>query len=53
MKYKFSFYGRKIGGIGIKSKYVKLIEDENKNKALLLLYDTYEHLSDVNIDEVP
>jgi hypothetical protein len=47
--FKFSFVGRLIGSIGKSYKCFKTIEAYTCVEAELKLYDTHEHITDLNI----
>lgn len=43
-KYKIEFYGKVKGAIGSFSSFVVYVEAEDETKALVKLYDNYEHV---------
>lgn len=43
--YRIKFKGRRIGAIGITEKFEETVQAENEEKAILKLYDKYEHIS--------
>lgn len=53
MKYDISFNGREVGAIGIMYRCYVRVEADDAKAALLKVYDTHEHLSDVSIRVVP
>ena len=50
--YKATFYGRKVGAIGIRYLIEDTVSADNKEAARLKLYDKYEHISDLKLKEV-
>lgn len=50
--YKIIFIGREHGAIGITYKITKTVEATTKETAVLKLYDKYEHVSVLNIEEL-
>lgn len=49
MKYNCTFKGRKVGAIGVFSHFAVSVDAENAKAARLKLYETHEHLSELNI----
>ena len=52
MKYKIRFTGRKVGAIGIVSSNVITIEAVSAYAARIRLYENYEHIRGISIEEV-
>jgi hypothetical protein len=51
-RYRFEFYGRQVGAIGIMSNYEVEVEAETQQEAQLKLYETHEHISIKRVTEV-
>jgi hypothetical protein len=51
MKYVATFSGRKVGALGVWSRFTVEVEADNKEAAALKLYDTHEHISDFKLVE--
>lgn len=49
--YTARFTGREVGAIGITYYIVTEVNAENEEKATLALYDRYEHISGLKLDE--
>ena len=45
--FRIMFNGRKSGAIGITYPIYKILDSENKEKAILSLYDEYEHITNI------
>ena len=45
--FRIIFNGRKTGAIGITYPIYKILDAENKEKAILSLYDEYEHIMNI------
>ena len=50
-KYLATFIGRKVGAIGIRYQISVMVEAANKEAAELRLYDSYEHISNLELKE--
>ena len=48
--YKFSFSGRQVGAIGAFSFYIEDREGQNAHNALMKLYDDFEHIRLVKVE---
>lgn len=48
-RYRCTFYGRKVGAIGIKSWYELTIDAPDPEAARLKLYDTHEHIEGLRV----
>lgn len=48
----FDFFGRKVGAIGITYHNFAKVEAPNREEAELRLYDTYEHISRLQLSSV-
>ena len=51
-KYKISFNGVKLGAIGAKQKFTETVKALDFEKAVLMLYCNYEHISIVKVNGV-
>lgn len=49
--YQVRFYGRKVGAIGIFYWIADTVQAENEKAAELKLYDMYEHITQLTIEE--
>jgi hypothetical protein len=49
--YRASFTGRKVGAIGITYFIIDYVEAENEEQARLKLYDRYEHITGLKLDD--
>ena len=47
--YKCTFYGRKVGAIGVVSYHTVYFDAENEEKAKERLYESFEHCRNLNI----
>ena len=47
--YKASFIGREINAIGITYHIIETVSAENREKAILALYEKYDHISNLTI----
>lgn len=50
--YRISFYGRKLGAIGVCYGMVKVVQAASPEDALKVLYEDYEHVAIYDITEV-
>lgn len=50
--YQIKFIGRKVGAIGITQRQIRNVEAENVKGAVLKLYDTHEHITDIWINDI-
>jgi len=50
MKYIIHFNGRLCGAIGQFSFYTETVEAENEEKAIMKLYDKYDHVTQITIN---
>lgn len=48
-EYHFTFFGKTVGAIGASSSYSKTVESDSLENAILKLYDTHEHISQLRI----
>lgn len=46
-KYRIVFWGRKRGALGVNSFQCRDVEAPSREEAILKLYETHEHISDV------
>ncbi len=53
MKYCIEFIGREVGAIGITYHQCVGVEADNVRDAILKVYDTHEHLSEVFVNSEP
>ena len=53
MKYLCSFYGRKLGAIGIFYNIVIVVDAESPNGAKVKAYETHEHIQNFQAIPVP
>jgi hypothetical protein len=44
-RYTFRFSGRKLGAIGVRHQCTETVYADSYAEAMLLLYDTHEHIS--------
>jgi hypothetical protein len=51
MQFRALFNGRKTGAIGITYDINVVIEGDTKSKAIISLWDKYEHISNLKIEE--
>ena len=51
MKFYIEFYGRENGAIGIRSHYARTVEADSRDAAILKLYENFEHISVLKIEE--
>ena len=51
-KYQASFNGRKVNAQGITSNFMTEVEANSRQQAELKLYDTYEHISNLELKAV-
>lgn len=51
-KYRIKFTGRTLGAIGIMYPITAEVEAENTEKAILKLYDKYEHIQHARVEEI-
>lgn len=49
--YTAIFTGRQVGAIGITYYIVTEVKGENEEKATIALYDRYEHISGLKLEE--
>lgn len=52
MKFRITFYARQNLALGIRSEYQQIVEAESLEKAVLKLYDLYEHIRVVSYHEI-
>lgn len=52
-KYKIEFTGRLNGSQGITTHYTEIVKADNRDKAVLKLYDKYEHIGNKSIEPIP
>lgn len=50
--FKARFIGRQAGAIGRFEEVAVMVSAENKEKARLKLYDEYEHIQNLEIEEI-
>jgi len=51
MVYQIRFIGRKLGAIGIVYEISEHVEAESQDQAIMKLYDKYEHIRILTIDQ--
>lgn len=51
MQFKITFIGRLAGAIGITYRIVETVEAENDKKAVLKLYEKFEHIHVLSIEK--
>lgn len=52
-RFRIQFVGRKVGAIGIVYRHDVTVEAETPEDAVAKLYDTHEHITGLEIAEVP
>jgi hypothetical protein len=52
MKYYATFKGRRVGAIGIFYNHSKVCEGRNEKEAILDLYKTHEHISNLKLTPI-
>lgn len=50
--YRIVFMARRLGALGIRSQYTRLVTAENAEKATLALYVDFDHITVLELREV-
>lgn len=48
-EFKFQFVGKRVGAIGASTYYQQAVESDTLENAILKLYDTHEHISQLKV----
>ena len=52
MKFDIEFYARQNGALGLRSEFRQTVEADSLEKAVLKLYESYEHIRVVSCKEI-
>jgi hypothetical protein len=53
MRFRFNIEARRVGGFGVKRRFIVEREGANRDAAQLGIYDEYEHVNVVSVEILP